>query len=336
MALNGSQYADIQSAYSERRRKRSYLVMQRKAEIYDKIPEFKELDARVANLSVECTRKMILAASGNDTDSETRKKEYLDSLHEEIEKITARKSELLDMAGIPADYLDPPYECDKCKDTGYVGDEKCTCLKQMEVSFLYEYSNMKSWLEDNNYSKLSDEYYVDEELTGFRNAVANCREFIENFGNDPRGLFFYGTPGTGKSFLSGCVAKVLLDRGYVVIYFSAKRLFDLISDAVYDNDRSGRRELMETLYDCDLLIIDDLGTEGVNDFSKNILFDLLNERMIRKNPVIISTNMSLDILNTTYRERISSRILSSNRICKLKCKDIRIQKANCIENRQKK
>lgn len=186
-------------------------------------------------------------------------------------------------------------------------------------------SGIQDMLKHNNFSQLSYEYYEGESLALFRHAVETCHSFIKNFISDYRNLFFYGTVGTGKSFLSGCVAKELMDQGYSVIYFGAAGLFDLLSSVSFNpKNRDERQNTYSDLYRCDLLIIDDLGTELTNQFTASQLFSLLNERHLGKKSTLISTNLSLAELRDRYSDRIFSRITSNFEVCRLAGEDIRM------------
>ena len=160
-----------------------------------------------------------------------------------------------------------------------------------------------------------------------------CRNFIKNFNQDYHNILFYGTVGTGKSFLSGCIAKELIDQGCSVIYFSSSSLFDMLARYSFDyKEKEALQDFCEDIYGCDLLIIDDLGTEITNTFVASQLFSCLNERGLRKKAMIISTNLSLEELRDRYSDRIFSRITSFFSLCKLTGQDIRICKKR---NRQR-
>jgi DNA replication protein DnaC len=219
------------------------------------------------------------------------------------------------------------YECEKCHDTGYIGNRKCTCFKAAEINLIYEQSHIKNLLRTENFSSLSYEYYEGEDLEKFKGAVQICQNFIKCFNKDYHNLFFYGTVGTGKSFLSCCVAKELMDRGSLVIYFSASQLFDVLSKSTFDKDsKEAVSGISDDICDCDLLIIDDLGTELTNSFVSSQLFSCLNNRHLRKKSTIITTNLSLGELRDRYSDRIFSRITSNYDVCKLTGCDIRMLK----------
>ena len=135
-------------------------------------------------------------------------------------ELRKQRTELLLKSGYPADYLDPVYDCPDCKDTGYIGTEKCHCFKQAIISLLFHQSHINELLETENFDNLSYEFYQGDDLHRFRNAEQTARNFVKNFNSDYHNLFFYGTVGTGKSFLSACIAKELLNKGNSVVYFS--------------------------------------------------------------------------------------------------------------------
>lgn len=160
-----------------------------------------------------------------------------------------------------------------------------------------------------------------------QNAVKECRKFINEFDSVFSNLFFYGDTGVGKTFLSNCIAKELLDTGHSVIYFTAFQIFDVFEQNTFH--KSTTENIIaahQNIFDCDLLIIDDLGTEMPNSFTVSQLFLCLNERILRRKSTIISTNLTLNKVAEIYSERTFSRISSSYVILKLFGDDIRIQK----------
>lgn len=316
MTLNNTQYNTIIRIYEERQNKNRHILDQRRADVYANVDGYRELDESIASISVEQGKKLLSGDVG-----------ALDELKRLLKELSDSKASLLAAAGFPNDYLEPIYDCADCKDTGYIDGRKCHCFRQAEISLLYEQSNISRVLEKENFSSLSYEFYQGEDLTRFRNAVEECRKFTQNFRLDYRNLFFYGTVGTGKSFLSGCIAKELLEAGNSVIYFSAAGLFEALSQFSFDyRNKDELHSIYDDLYQCDLLIIDDLGTELTNNFVTSQFFSCLNERHIRKKSTIISTNLSLEELRNRYSDRIFSRITSNYTICKLSGPDIRIYK----------
>ena len=219
------------------------------------------------------------------------------------------------------------YNCPACKDTGYIGGEKCSCLKKQILSVSYEQSNIAKLLETDNFSTLSEEYYEGEDLLHFREAVALCHNIVDNFESNKENLLLYGSVGVGKSFLSCCIAKELLDKGYSVLYFSSSHLFDVLAENDFRKDsKENLYTSKEDIYNCDLVVIDDLGTEITNSFVFTSLFSLITERILRNKSTIISTNLTLKHLMDLYSDRIFSRITAKYKLCKLSGPDIRIYK----------
>ena len=320
MSLTNQEYEKIKRIYDDRRLANDRALASRRKEVFERIPAYAELEEKTADISMECSRALIRIPS--DTD----RKGYMDKLHSDILDLRMEKKKLLEANGFSRDYLDPIYTCTKCRDTGFIDGEKCSCFKQLELEPLYDGSQIKELLKRNNFSLLSYDYYKDEDLKRFEQAVKTCKCYIDDFGKDCRNLLFYGTVGTGKSFLSCCIAKELLDRGRSIIYFSAQQLFQSISSHYYDKEKDELNSLYERIYGSELLIIDDLGTEMVNEFTRTQLFTVLNERALRSNPVVVSTNLDLDTIRRTYSDRIFSRLADTSIICHLTGRDIRIQK----------
>lgn len=328
MALTNSQYDAIMRGYEHRRDENRSLLVSRQKKIYSEIPGYEELTDSVSSLSVDAA-KLLLSGNGD----------ALALLHDSLEEISRKQKKLLADYGYPEDYLEPVCTCPECQDTGYVTGtdgrkEKCRCFRLQEVSILYDQSNIREIISRENFSTLSYDHYHGDDLARFKTAVTASHNFIQNFKEDYHNLFFYGTVGTGKSFLSGCVAKELIESGHSVIYFSTTGLFDLLSKNSFDyKNREELRETYADLYQCDLLIIDDLGTELTNQFVTSQLFALLNERHMGKKATIISTNLSLEELRNRYSDRIFSRITSHYEICKLTGQDIRMYRKRLMNRK---
>ena len=323
-SLNNLQYNAILHNYEKTRDRNRDLLLKRKAEVYQKIDGYRELDDAVSSYSVACGKKLL---NGDES--------ALEELHHTLRELSDSKQKLLISHGYPADYLEPVYDCPDCQDTGYQNGQKCHCFRRQITTLLYEQSGIQELIAENNFSTLSEEYYSGEDLVLFRAAVDACHDFIRIFPSGYPNLFLYGTIGTGKSFLSGCIAKELLDKGYSVIYFSAVQLFELLSEYSFDqNNKDTLYNPYEDLYNCDLVIIDDLGTEITNTFVNSKLFNCLNERQLRKKSTIISSNLSQEELKLRYSDRIFSRVTSNYVFRKLTGPDVRMCKKRKLNNRK--
>lgn len=316
MALDNAQFDAIMRKYDRTQLQHKYELQKRFDEIYEKIPEYKALDESVSTLSLSYGKKVI------EGDSLA-----LSELKKNLADLSSKKTDLLVKHGYPKDYLLLQSTCPHCKDTGYVDGKRCVCLKNELLTFLYEQSNIASLLKTDNFDTLSETYYQGDDLARFREAVSLCHRFVDDFETNKDNLFFYGNVGVGKSFLSCCIAKELLDKGYSVLYFSSAHLFDILKENDFSKDsKENLYTSKEDIYNCDLIVIDDLGTELTNSFISTRLFALINERILRKKSTIISTNLSLKDLRELYSDRIFSRITTKYKLCKLSGPDIRIYK----------
>ena len=325
MGLNVSQYAALMREYDRVRLKHKRELDDRTLEIYEKIPRIKDINDSISTISVETAKKMLLqdiSISKNETKNK-------------IEALSKEKASLLRENGYPSDYLSMRYTCKDCKDTGYIGSSKCHCLKNSIIDILYEQSNIKEVLERENFSSFSFKHFsntVKDSATGLtalenmHEVVKTCRDYIDNFDKEYKNLYLYGATGVGKTFLTNCIAKELIDNSYSVIYVSSIRLFEILASSTFKKDNaSDYVDLAENILDCDLLIIDDLGTELINSFTASSLFNCINERHLRRKSVIISTNLSLAELRANYSERVFSRIMSNYTLLKIYGDDLRVR-----------
>lgn len=333
MGLKNDQYNQIMREYDNRQLKDKHELDRRREEAFKAIPDLKKLEDEMISLSVRIGR---MAIRGDNT--------VVDELREKALDIKASQLELLISKGFPGDYLELHYHCEKCKDTGYIENEKCSCFKQAIADLLYSGSNIRSILEHENFNQFSFHYYSDDyidetlglsPLSNMQKVVAGCKNFIRHFSKKHDNLLFLGNTGVGKTFLANCIAKELLDRGFTVIYLTAFRLFDILEKYKFSRDEDSlytASNQFDYIMDCDLLIIDDLGTELNNAFTTSQLYLIINERLLREKSTIISTNLSISNLNTNYSERIYSRIISNYTIQRIIGEDIRLHKA--VNNEQ--
>ncbi|MDO5291237.1 MAG: ATP-binding protein [bacterium] len=329
MVLNNWQYNAIQRDYDLKRSHNKRILKEREQEVFMKIPALKELDDSLITYSVEAAKLSIM---GDDSAIQTLKNRN--------EELSQCKKELLVSNGYPADYLSPIYTCSDCKDTGYINNEKCHCFKQAIVNMLFSQDTVREIIKDENFSKFRLGYYskdIVNELTGLTpydnmiRVLSICKQYIENFSTDYQNLLIYGNAGVGKTFLANSIANELINRAVTVIYLTSYQLFDILEKNKFQrsNEQYSKQEQQlneDFIYESDLLIIDDLGTEFNNTFVTSQLYNCINERHLKKKSTIISTNLSPEELLATYSERISSRLIGNYTLLNIYGDDIRFTK----------
>ncbi|QIB27911.1 ATP-binding protein [Caloranaerobacter azorensis] len=312
--MDNSIINEILREYEKKRDKALYEQKLRQNEVYSKIPKLKEIDKQISKTGLMISKAII-----------NNPKNYNDKIKEvknKLEELKREKAILLTENNIPLEYMDINYECNKCKDTGFLEDgSKCSCFKQALINRAYKMSNLEHILHKENFQTFninifSDKPFEDEKMTpreNMQNILSICEGFVFNFDEDnEENLLFYGTTGLGKTFMCNCIAKALLDKGKIVIYQTAFKILEIIEEYRFRRN-SGKEQYKldyELLFDADLLIIDDLGTELVNTFTNTEIFNIVNSRLIKGNKTIISTNLSPMEISNTYTDRIFSRILS--------------------------
>ena len=306
-------YNEIMKEYDSIRAKNSRILNNRYSTIIKELPEYKALEDEIIDLSVQIATSKLLTPNEDVTASKAL-----------VNELKAKKSEILISNGYPADYLTSLYDCALCQDTGYVNNEKCKCLLSKLIKLRYHHSHLDEVLDKENFNTFSFDYFEDEEKIQKLKVFNAAKDFVENFDNDFKNLLFFGEVGTGKTFLSNCIAKELLDKGKTVIYFTAPGLFETIGSSFKKNSDIDTDSFYDDIFNCDLLILDDIGTESYNSFTVGQFFIILNERLTRHKSTVISTNLDIQGLNDTYSERSVSRILGGYDMFQFKGHDMRL------------
>jgi len=276
-------------------------LKKRRAEIEKRDPRILDIENKIGKLSVE-----LAISSMKDIDN---RDEYLNNLKSSITDLRVKKSEMLVTLGYSLNYLNLNYRCPKCKDTGFIGASKCTCYKQKLIQLHYKDSQLQELTRTNNFKSFDFNLYPTHKIGNEKDTPRKNIEkiydrslaYIDNFKSHSDNLLFYGNSGTGKTFLSTCIAKELLDKGYLVVYKTSDELIKDLRDLKFNSNKI----LEELIFNCDLLVIDDLGSESITDFTRAELFNLLNKRLLTKKRMIISTNLTLEQLLQQYSERIT-------------------------------
>ena len=324
--MKESKIREILISYQKKRDKAESDLELRKNDVYSQIPEFKKLDDEISKVGLQ-SAKLVLQNPSNKENIILESKKKMDELK-------SQKKELLTKYKVPNGYLEIQHDCNVCKDKGFLDNgHKCNCLKQEIINEAYKMSNISRMLEKENFTTLDTSIFSSEKdpesnispQQNMLQIVSICESFILDFDKDNgENLLFYGDTGLGKTFMCNCIAKSLLDKGHLVIYQTAFKMFEIIEDYKFKNaDSHISKENYENLFDCDLLIIDDLGTELTNSFTNSELFNILNTRLLSGKKTIISTNLSPMQLGSNYAQRIFSRIFDRFKMVKFIGKDLR-------------
>ena len=327
MMIKGYQ-TEILKVYDKLREDETRALKLRKTEISKKYPEIIDLDNKIQKLSLQMAVSVLKSNNGEKT---------LNSFKEDITDLRIKKCEMLVERGYDHEYLNLHYHCNNCKDTGFISNVKCNCYKQKLIKLYYKNSELENVIKANNFNNFdlnlfSNHKLGDEKFSPRKNMENNLeyilKDYIPNFSNIDTNILFFGNPGSGKTYLSYCISKAILDKGYLVIYKTSDELIKNLRDIRFNNDSA----LESLILDCDLLIIDDLGAEHLNEFSITELFNIINKRILTNKKMLISTNLTLPGITKQYSERIASRLIGEFKLCKFYSEDIRIKK-NLEKNR---
>jgi DNA replication protein DnaC len=301
---------DILKEYEQKRDAAEKYKIKRTQEVYNKIPRIEAIDKEMQKIGLSLTRAVIHQPENAE--------KILNHLKSQLDELKQEKAVLLTDNNIPLEYLDESFQCNYCKDTGYLSiGTKCTCFKQKVINYAYAMSNLSNTLEKENFqtfniSLFSDQQYEDQSLTPKENMLTilnSCEDFIFNFDqNNGENLLFYGDTGLGKTFMANCIAKSLLDKGKIVVYQTAFKVLEILAEIRFQNHSDKQKVTM--LLEADLLIIDDLGTEITNTFTNSELFNIINSRLLSNKKMIISTNLTPGDIAERYDVRIFSRLIS--------------------------
>ncbi|MBQ5843203.1 MAG: ATP-binding protein [Clostridia bacterium] len=286
-------------------------ALQRTAALDEKYPDIAEIDKELSAVS----SRIIAAMRSENCEAEMNKiKERNLCLQEE------RRQKLLSY-GIPEDYDTPVFSCPVCGDTGYDGKTFCSCVIKMCAVDAYLSSGLGKALLDQTFENFSLKYYGGKSRDDMSDVLDTCIDFAQNFGTGANLLLTGGT-GLGKTHLSSAIAQKVIDKGYTVVYESAQTVFD-----AFESVRFGRgNDNTDKYITCDLLIIDDLGTEFSTQYTAAVLYQLVNQRLVNGKSLILSTNLGGKELLKRYGDRIYSRLLGSFDTCVFSGNDVRLIK----------
>ena len=327
---------DLLNEYEDKRRFAIKNAEERKANFLLEYPEFAKIEENFTKASISYSIELLK--------NPNKKNQILSNLKKKLDDLQRKKDSFLKNLGIDLSFFCPAYECNICKDTGYIINNgksvMCSCLKQRIFNLEYNKSNIGNLSKENfstfTITKYSDE--VNEEKyhasisprENIKNIKKICESFIKNFDDpDEKNLLFTGNTGLGKTFLSNCIAYELLNLGKTVLYQTSSVMLDNILDFRF-NKPNANNFIIDNLLTVDLLIIDDLGTESMNSMKFSELFNIINTRLLSQNhkitKTIISTNLSLNNIFSIYEERLGSRFVGNYNICRFFGDDIRFMR----------
>lgn len=316
-------YAQIKR---EMERYRDYAINKADEEIkiiYEKYPRLKEIDKELKNAGAHMLKET-LRRRGEDRDK------LVKEFKEHYANLESEKKAILDSAGISPDMLKPKFRCRLCEDTGIYKDKECKCMKKRRIEKMYTLSNIHENMKEQNFEKFDSSLFSKEPIL---NGVSQydrileisdtCREGIAGMEKSPFYALFMGGVGLGKTFLCSCLAKFAMEMGYSVVYATAYDITDVLVKVKFNRATGEDYETLDLINSCDLLVVDDLGTEGINSATNTEIFTVINNRLLNKKSLIISTNLSLKDINRIYGERVFSRFMGGFKMCQFIGRDLR-------------
>ena len=274
---------------------------QRNLELAIKSSEIREIDAELRGVGLLLFKT---ACAGED----------ISPIRERNLFLTEKRRKALKALGLPEDYTEVHYTCEKCSDSGFVDTKMCSCFREMLITENIKSSGMGKLIEKQSFDNFDLNKYKDdkENYERMKNNLAEAKSFAEGFGKSPATILFIGKTGTGKTHLSTAIAKAVIEKGYEVLYDSAQNIVSAFENDKFKSGYGPYEPQSDKYLDCDLLILDDLGTEFVNQFTVSCLYNLINTRQNKGLSTLISTNLSPKELTTKYEDRIYSRIMGQD------------------------
>lgn len=321
-------YSNAFNIIDERRAKATAKASKNTEEIYSRLPIVEDINRRLTSCSIAAARAVF---SGKDA------KDELEKLAQISLSLQKNQSEVLAENGYPEDYMEPKFFCPECKDTGYVEKDGktvyCNCFLELLKKCACEEINRLSPLSLSTFDTFELDYYPNESTAEgvspylrMTKILNYCKLFAKDFDGTGRSILMRGATGLGKTHLSLAIANEVIEKGYYAVYVSAPSVLAKLENAHFNYDNAEEERLMQTLSDCDLLIIDDLGTEFATQYTKAAIYNIFNNRLLKNKPVIINTNMTIRELEATYSQRFVSRIMGECDKLDFVGKDIRAMK----------
>lgn len=293
--------------------------LRRRAAIYEKLPRAAEIDRMLA--------MSVVSAAAAALDSKGDVEKAINAIAEKNLALQAERAEILTAAGYKLDELDIRPLCPVCGDSGYVGGKMCSCLEKLVHDEQRRELSQLLKLGEETFDNFDPDWYGEEgtpDRTHMEMVYELCLQYARRFSNAGGSLFFTGGPGLGKTFLSTCIAREVSENGFSVVYDTAISIFERFEKRKFAREQDVEADAdVDRYMSCDLLILDDLGTEMTTSFTQSVLYDLINTRMVRGKRMIISSNLTTDDLRRRYLGQICSRIDGEFTVVRFKGRDIR-------------
>ena len=316
MGFNRENYAKIKGEYEGKYLRAIEEAQFRRAEIHAKLPEVARIDGELASSGM---RIFEASVSGD--------RAMVDRINEENCALLKKRADILVAAGFPANYTEVKYECAECGDTGTVEYRMCRCMRDKLIKAGLESSGMYELVKTQSFENFELKYYSGDALPRMKTILDITKKYAEDFEAEKSGsILMMGGTGLGKTHLSSAMGGVIIEKGNDVCYANAVDMLADFEKERFGNLRSGESADTEKYFSCDLLIIDDLGTELVSQFSTSCLYNLINSRIIRKKSTIINTNFTKEEMRKKYQDRITSRIFGEYLVLPFAGTDIREKK----------
>ena len=290
-------------------------------EVNEKIPQIREINEVLFNTGKELIA-IISGGKGQDIS------EKVEQLRQYNLGAQAMSKKILAENGYPEDYLNTHYTCPLCNDTGYNGSKFCECFKSLCGKLAADELNRNSQLELSSFDTFSLSYYSGENYAAMKRILEYTMQYAATFSADSKSILMFGQTGLGKTHLSLAIANKVLEKGYSVIYDSAINILRSIEKEHFSREHGS--EMIDLVMDTDLLILDDLGTEYESQFYTATIYNIINTRLNRGKPSIISSNHDLAGISRRYDKRVTSRIIATYSCLEFKGEDVRLQKRNEI------
>lgn len=318
MALNTETISGANDTLSKRRQINTSKMLKRQKEVYSIIPEIEDIGYEITATGASYTMAKL-----------AKNEEQAQILKKQMEDLQLKRNNLLVENNFATDYLDPIYSCNICKDKGFVNGKICNCLQQ---EIIKQRQNMLTGLSPapkTTFEQFSLDFYpdiTDEKGSNphqqMKQIFAYCQSYAKNFSRKRKSVFMCGNSGLGKTHLSCAIANVCVNNGFIVMYASSQSLFNQI-----ETNKQDVQNILNDIINCDLFILDDLGTEYLTPYGLSVLYNIINTRMINSTPCIFSTNLtSQKSLTAKYGEKITSRLIGSCDTLYFIGEDIRFKK----------